>query len=79
MEPLALNYTNGGRFFPNFAGVGGTCGDTTVIPYLRSAPNFSPGDFGGRTHRASEEMIVGIPVTLIEEVVNNLEKLGCPR
>jgi uncharacterized protein (DUF169 family) len=76
---LALNYNKGGRHFPSFACVGGTCGDITAIPYLRNVPNFSTGDFGGRKRRAPEEMIVGIPVTLIEEVVNNLEKLGCPR
>ena len=76
---LALNYTRGGRISSSFAGIGGTCGDATVIPYLRSIPNFTTGDFGGRTRRAPEEMIVGIPVSLLEEVVNNLEKLGCPR
>jgi uncharacterized protein (DUF169 family) len=76
---LALNYSRGGRISSSFAGIGGTCGDATVIPYLRNIPNFTTGDFGGRTRRAPEEMIVGIPVSLLEEVVTNLEKLGCPR
>lgn len=76
---LALNYTRGGRISSSFAGIGGTCGDATVIPYLRNVPNFTTGDFGGRTRRAPEEIIVGIPVSLLEEVVDNLEKLGCPR
>jgi uncharacterized protein (DUF169 family) len=76
---LALNYTRGGRISSSFAGIGGTCGDATVIPYLRNVPNFTTGDFGGRTRRAPEEMIVGIPVSLLEEVVDNLDKLGCPR
>jgi len=76
---LALNYSRGGRVSCSFAGLGGTCGDATVIPYLKNSPNFTTGDFGGRTLRAPEEMIVGIPVSLLEEVVNNLEKLRCPR
>lgn len=76
---LSLNYTRGGRISCSFAGIGGTCGDATVIPYLRGVPNFTIGDFGGRTRRGPEEMIVGIPVSLLEEVVSNLEKLGCPR
>lgn len=76
---LALNYNRGGRISSSFSGIGGTCGDATVIPYLKNSPNFTSGDFGGRTRRAPEEMIVGIPVSLLEEVVNNLEKLGCPR
>ena len=76
---LALNYTRGGRLSCSFAGIGCTCGDATVIPYLRNTPNFAIGDFGGRMRRGPEEMLVGLPVTLLEEVVNNLEKLGCPR
>ena len=76
---LALNYNRGGRISSSFAGIGGTCGDATVIPYLKTSPNFTTGDFGGRTRREPEEMIVGIPVSLLEEVVDNLEKLGCPR
>jgi uncharacterized protein (DUF169 family) len=76
---LALNYSRGGRISSTFAGIGCICGDATVIPYLKNNPNFTPGDFGGRTRRAPEEMIVGIPVSLLEEVVTNLEKLGCPR
>lgn len=76
---LALNYSRGGRISSTFAGIGCICGDATVIPYLKNKPNFTPGDFGGRTRRAPEEMIVGTPVSLLEEVVTNLEKLGCPR
>ena len=76
---LALNYSRGGRISSSFAGIGCTCGDATVIPYLRNTPNFTIGDFGGRTRRGPEEMVVGIPVSLLEEVAVNLEKLGCPR
>ena len=76
---LALNYTQGGRLSCSFAGIGCTCGDATVIPYLRKTPNFSIGDFGGRTRKGPEEMIVGLPFNLLDEVVNNLEKIGCPR
>jgi uncharacterized protein (DUF169 family) len=76
---LALNYNKGGRLSCSFAGVGCTCGDATVIPYLRNTPNFTIGDFGGRMLRGPEFMIMGLPATLLEEVANNLEKLGCPR
>jgi len=76
---LALNYAKGGRHFPSFACIGCVCGDATVVPYLRNTPNFTIGDFGGRANRAAEEMVVGIPANLIGEVVNNLEKMGCPK
>lgn len=72
---LSLNYTLGGRISSNFAGIGGTCGDATVAPYLTNKPNFTVGDFGARTRRAPDEIIVGIPATMLEEVVNNMEKL----
>lgn len=71
---LSLNYTLGGRISSSFAGVGGTCGDATVVPYLTNKPNFTVGDFGAKKRRAPEEMIVGIPAILLDEIVNNLEK-----
>jgi uncharacterized protein (DUF169 family) len=76
---FALNYTRGGRLSCSFAGIGCTCGDATVIPYLRNIPNFAIGDLGGRISRGPEEMIIGLPVAVLDEVVNNLEKMGCPR
>ena len=76
---LALNYNNGGRLSCSFAGIGCTCGDATVVPYLRNTPNFTIGDFGGRMLRGPEYMIMGLPATQLEEVANSLEKLGCPR
>ena len=72
---LSLNYTVGGRISSSFSGLGGTCGDATALPYLTNKTNFTVGDFAGRKLRAPEEIIIGIPVALIEEVVNNLEKL----
>jgi uncharacterized protein (DUF169 family) len=72
---LSLNYTAGGRISPSFAGIGGTCGDATVLPYLTNKANFSVGDFGAMKHRSPEDIIVGLPTALLEEVVNNLEKL----
>ena len=76
---LALNYNKGGRLSSSFSGVGCTCGDATVIPYMKNTPNFVIGDFGGRMRKGPEEMIVGLPISLLEELVSNLEKLGCPR
>jgi len=72
---LSLNYASGGRISSSFAGIGGTCGDATVLPYLTNKPNFSVGDFGGRKHTSPEDIIVGLPALLLEEFVNNLEKL----
>jgi uncharacterized protein (DUF169 family) len=72
---LSLNYASGGRISSSFAGIGGTCGDATVLPYLTNKPNFSVGDFGGRKHTPPEDIIVGLPAALLEEVVDNLEKL----
>ena len=53
---LSLNYTAGGRISPSFAGIGGTCGDVTALPYLTNKPNFTIGDFGDRKRRAPEEI-----------------------
>lgn len=72
---LSLDYAAGGRISSSFAGIGGTCGDATALPYLTNKPNFSVGDFGGRKNTSPDDIIVGIPTALLEEVVNNLEKL----
>jgi len=72
---LSLNYTAGGRISSSFAGIGGTCGDATALTYLTNKPNFTVGDFGARKRRAPEEIIIGIPAAMLEEVVNNLGKL----
>jgi len=72
---LSLDYVAGGRISSSFAGIGGTCGDATVLPYLTGMPNFSVGDFGGRKNTSPDDIIVGLPVSLLEEVVNSLEKL----
>jgi len=72
---LSLDYATGGRISSSFAGIGGTCGDATALPYLTNKPNFSVGDFGGRKNTSPDDIIVGIPTALLEEVVNNLEKL----
>jgi uncharacterized protein (DUF169 family) len=73
---LSLTYTEGGRISSSFSGLGGNCGDVTVLPYLTNKPNFTVGDFGGRKCKASEEMIVGIPTALIQEVADNLQKIS---
>jgi uncharacterized protein (DUF169 family) len=72
---LSLDYAAGGRVSSSFAGIGGTCGDATVLPYLSNKPNFSVGDFGGRKNKSPEDIIVGLPASLPEEVVDSLEKL----
>ncbi len=72
---LSLDYAAGGRVSSSFAGIGGTCGDATALPYLTNKPNFSVGDFGGRKNTSPDDIIVGLPAALLEEVVNNLEKL----
>jgi len=72
---LSLDYAAGGRVSSSFAGIGGTCGDATAFPYLTNKPNFSVGDFGGRKNTSPDDIIVGLPSDLMEEVVNNLEKL----
>jgi uncharacterized protein (DUF169 family) len=72
---LSLNYTVGGRISSSFAGLGGTCGDATALPYLTNKPNFTVGDFAARKRRAPDEITIGLPAALLEEVVNNLEKL----
>jgi uncharacterized protein (DUF169 family) len=72
---LSLDYAAGGRVSSSFAGIGGTCGDATVLPYLSNKPNFSVGDFGGRKNKSPGDIIVGLPASLLGEVVDSLEKL----
>jgi len=73
---LSSLYTRGGRIYTSFAGIGGTCGDATALPFLRNTLSFTVGDFGARMRRSPEEMIVGIPASLLEEVVDNLRGLS---
>jgi uncharacterized protein (DUF169 family) len=73
---LSLLYIKGGKISSSFAGIGEFCGYATAIPYLENVPNFTMGGFGSRKQKAPEEMLVGIPAPLLEEVVSNVEKLS---
>ncbi|HJK84437.1 MAG TPA: DUF169 domain-containing protein [Methanocorpusculum sp.] len=60
----------GGRIYPQFSGIQSGCSDATAYVLLSGKPNFSLGCDGSRKFSgiADEEMVVGFPVEMIEEV-----------
>ena len=60
----------GGRIYPQFSGIQSVCSDATAYVLLSGKPNFSLGCDGSRKFSgiADEEMVVGFPVEMIEEV-----------
>jgi uncharacterized protein (DUF169 family) len=73
-------YTNGGRVNTGFAGKQSLCGDIVANTLNTNSVQVSLGCSGSRKHAKIEdnELIVGIPIEKIEQLVNSLEKLfGC--
>jgi uncharacterized protein (DUF169 family) len=70
-------YTDGGRVQTGFAGKQSLCGDIVANTLNTNSVQVSLGCSGSRKHAKIEdnELIVGIPVERIEQLVNSLEKL----
>jgi uncharacterized protein (DUF169 family) len=70
-------YYKGGRVNFSSAAFQATCADTTILPSLTGEINVSLGCFGCRkaTDIENDEMLIGIPFSKLEEIVNALEKL----
>jgi uncharacterized protein (DUF169 family) len=67
-------YRLGGRIYPQFSGIQSVCSDATAYVLLSGKPNFSLGCDGSRKFSgiADEEMVVGFPVEMIEEIALHL-------
>ncbi len=76
--PAATSYDEGGRVTIEIAPVQGSCADSTIRPYLTGRPNASFGCVGCRkyTEIAPEEMFIGFPATMLEGMVESLERLN---
>jgi uncharacterized protein (DUF169 family) len=67
-------YRLGGRVYPQFSGIQSVCSDATVCVLLNGKPNFSLGCDGSRKFSGipDEEMVVGFPAEMIEEIAAHL-------
>ena len=76
--PAAITFSVGGRVTVDMATAQASCVDSTIIPYVSGNINISLGCFGCRksTDIKPEEMLVGIPMKRIPEIVRALEKMG---
>ncbi len=70
----AVIYRHGGRMHSNFAGIQSTCADATGSPYTTGEVNISIGCDGAAKNAGltDDEMVVGIPEELLEDIVNIL-------
>lgn len=68
----ALLHTHGGRINSSFAGKQSVCGDGVALPYTTGEVGITVGCSGSRkyTEIVDEEMIVGIPVDKLPELVH---------
>ncbi len=78
LMPVAATFNEGGRVTADTAAFQATCVDSTVIPYLTGNTNLSLGCYGCRkaTDIAPEDMLVGIPMSKMEDIVSTIEKLS---
>ncbi len=76
--PAATTFSIGGRITVDMATAQASCVDSTIIPYVAGRINFSLGCFGCRrsTDIKPEEMLVGIPMKKLPEIVRALEKMA---
>lgn len=74
---LASIYTSGERLHYNTAVVQAACVDSTIVPFTSDKINLSLGCVGCRaaTDLAINEMIMGIPYHLMEDIMKNLQEL----
>lgn len=73
----AFTFEKGGRVTMSTAPFQATCVDSTIIPIQTGDINYSMGCFGCRrtTDIGRDEMLVGIPGPILENIVEHLEKL----
>jgi uncharacterized protein (DUF169 family) len=73
-------YKIGGRLEASFAGKQSLCSDGVVQAYKEGKIGVTVGCSGSRSYTkiADEEMIMGIPVELLSDVVSGLREI-CPK
>jgi len=78
LMPVAATFNIGGRITADTAAFQATCVDATVIPYLTGNTNLSLGCYGCRksTDIAPEEMLVGIPMSKMRDIVAAISKMS---
>lgn len=61
----------------DFSGIQSLCGDAVAAPLLRDSINFTLGCSGSRKYAkvSEDELIVGVPVTLLPQLIDALQKL----
>jgi uncharacterized protein (DUF169 family) len=76
--PAATTFSVGGRVTVDIATAQASCGDSTIIPMVTGNVNISLGCFGCRksTDIKPDEMLVGIPMSKLPDMVKALEKMG---
>lgn len=70
-------YHMGGRNVGDFAGIQSLCADAVAKPYMSKEINYTFGCDGSRKYAkvADDELIAGIPIEKLEELVSALEKI----
>lgn len=76
----AYVYKNGGRLEASFVGTQSLCSEGVVQTYKEGKIGVAVGCLGGRTFTKmeDEEMIMGIPVELMADIVSGLKEI-CPK
>ncbi len=76
--PVATSFSVGGRVTVDLGTAQASCVDSTIIPIVTGNVNFSLGCFGCRkaTDIKPEEMLVGIPMSRLPDMVKILEKMS---
>ena len=75
---LARNFKEDGRLSFSSSVFQCCCVDVTVVPYISSNINISPGCYGCReaTDIPPEHMFIGIPAKILNDMVESLESLS---
>ncbi|HIH44399.1 MAG TPA: protein clustered with O-phosphoseryl-tRNA(Cys) synthetase [Candidatus Methanoperedenaceae archaeon] len=73
----ALSFNDGRRVVCANGGTASVCGDCTAYPIETHRAGISVGCRGSRKHSGygDEEMVVGVPHTLVEKIESGLERL----
>jgi uncharacterized protein (DUF169 family) len=76
----AMMYKTGGRIESSFAGKQSLCSDAVVNTYKEGKIGVTVGCSGSRnyTEISDEEMVMGIPIELLADVVSGLKEI-CPK
>jgi uncharacterized protein (DUF169 family) len=75
---LSRTFKSGGRLNFSTSIFQCCCVDSTVVPYVTAEINMSPGCYGCRdaTDTPREDMFIGIPGALLDQIMNGLEGLS---